>query len=320
MSFFITGTGSAHPKKRVTNQQLTEFLDTSDEWIFTRTGIKERRVLTEESLLDLACESAQAALEDSGVKPEEIDLVIVATLQGDYISPSMSCLLSKRLGIQCSRQLDINMACSGFLFALDTADSYFASGKANKALVVSAEAMSRIVDWSDRSTCVLFGDGAGSVVLEKGDGFEVADFTVNGSYEHLSVPGASGNNPFSLVNREDLYLKMDGHEIYIFAVSMIVKEINALLKKTGMTADQPDFYLLHQANSRIIDSARKKLKQPEEKFPHNLERYGNTSSASIPMLLDELNRDGRLKKGAKLLMCSFGAGLTTGTCVLKWNK
>ena len=320
MSFNITGTGSSHPKRLVTNNDLAAFLDTSDEWIYTRTGIKERRVLSDESLLDLAYDSATAALEDAGVKAEELDLIIVATLQGDYITPSMSCLLSKRLGAVCSRQLDINMACSGFIFALDTADAYFASGKVKKALIVCAEAMSRLTDWQDRSTCVLFGDGAGAVVLEAGDGYASASLTVDGAYENLYVPIAEGNSPFSLNTGKKAYLKMDGQEIYIFAVSAVVREIKAVLEKAGMDADEPDYYILHQANTRIIDSARKKLGQPPEKFPQNLDRYGNTSSATIPMLLDELNRAGKLKKGAKLILCSFGAGLTTGTCALEWKK
>lgn len=320
MSFNILGTGSCHPKKCITNNDLATFMDTNDEWIYTRTGIKERRILTDESLLDISVEASLAALSDAGVNSEEIDLIIFSTLQGDYISPSMCCLLSKRLGIPCGRMLDINMGCSGFIYALDTADSYFKAGKTKKALIVCAEAMSRVSDWTDRSTCVLFGDGVGAVVLEKGDGLKDISLVVDGEYEHLYVPIASGNSPFSVQTEQKPFLKMDGQEIYIFAVSTIVKEINIMLDKIGMTADEPDFYILHQANTRIIDSARKKLKQPVEKFPHNLEKYGNTSSATIPMMLDEMNRDGILKKGDKLILCSFGAGLTTGTCAIEWNK
>jgi len=320
MSFNIIGTGSGHPKKCVTNDDLATFLDTSDEWIYTRTGIKERRVLSDDSLLDLAVEASKAALSDAGVKPEELDLIIVSTLQGDYISPSMCCLLSKQLGAVCNRQLDINMGCSGFIFALDTADAYFKADKAKKALIVCTESMSRIVDWNDRSSCVLFGDGAGAVVLENGNGLKDIALTVDGAYEHLYVPISSGNSPFAVQSEEKAFLKMNGQEIYIFAVSSVVKEINVMLEKLGMTADEPDFYILHQANTRIIDSARKKLKQPAEKFPQNLEKYGNTSSATIPMLLDELNREGKLKKGNKLILCSFGAGLTTATCAIEWNK
>lgn len=320
MSFTIIGTGSCHPKKCVTNEDLATFLDTNDEWIYTRTGMKERRILTDESLLDLAEEASAAALSNANIKAEEIDLVIFSSLQGDYVSPSMCCLLSKRLGITCGRMLDINMGCSGFIYALDTVDSYFKAGKTQKALVVCSEGMSRVTDWTDRSTCVLFGDGAGAVVMEKGDGLKDISMTVDGAYEHLYIPIASGNSPFSEQTEQKAFLKMDGQEIYIFAVSSIVRDISSTLEKLGMTADEPDYYILHQANIRIIDSARKKLKQPVEKFPHNLEKYGNTSSATIPMLLDEMNRDGRLKKGSKLVFCSFGAGLTTGTCVIEWNK
>lgn len=320
MSFNIVGTGSCHPKKRVTNDDLAEFLDTSDEWIFSRTGIKERRLLTDETLLDISEEAANAALENAGVNAQELDLIIFTTLQGDYISPSMSCLLSKRIGAVCTRQLDMNMACPGFIFALDTADSYFRANKVDKALIVCAEAMSKVVDWKDRATCVLFGDGAGAVVLEKGDGFKDVGLTVNGSYEKLNIPISDGNSPFYEHSDEKPFLKMNGQDIYIFAVSSVVREIKAMLKKLGMTADDVDLFVLHQANKRIIQSARKKLKQPAEKFPENLEKYGNTSSASIPMLLDELNREGKLKKGDKLILCSFGAGLCTGTCAIEWNK
>ncbi|HAN21081.1 MAG: hypothetical protein A2Y15_05030 [Clostridiales bacterium GWF2_36_10] len=320
MNFNIIGTGSCVPKKCVTNNDLTTFLDTSDEWIFTRTGIKERRLLTDESLLDLAVEASQAALENAGVKAEEIDLIIFSTLQGDFISPSMCCLLSKRLGAVCGRQLDINMGCSGFIYALDTAEAYFNSGKAQKALIVCSESMSRLSDWTDRSSCVLFGDGAGAVVLEKGDGLKAIELTVDGGYENLYVPISTGNCPYSLHNDEKPFLKMNGQEIYIFAVSAVVREITSILEKIGLTADEPDYYILHQANNRIIDSARKKLKQPVEKFPINLDRLGNTSSATIPILLDELNRTGKLRKGSKLILCSFGAGLTTGACAIEWNK
>ena len=318
MSFKIIGTGSCHPKRCVTNDQLAAFLDTSDEWISTRTGIRERRVVTDETILDLACEASEAALQNAGVKAEELDFIIFTTLQGDFISPSMCCLLSKRLGAVCTRLLDMNMACPGFIYALDIADSHFKSGKAEKGLVVSAEAMSRIVDWNDRSTCVLFGDGAGAAVLEKGDGFKEAIFTVDGGYENINVPVWGGNSPFSAPAEQKAFLTMNGQEVYIFAVSSIVQQINAILEKNGMTADEPSFYILHQANIRIIESARKKLKQPQEKFPINLDRYGNTSSATIPMLLDELNGQGRLKKGDKLVLCGFGAGLVTGTCILEW--
>lgn len=320
MSFNIIGTGRALPKKCVTNDMLASFLDTSDEWIYTRTGIKERRILTDESLLDLAYECSLAALENAGVAAEELDLIIFSTLQGDYISPSLCCLLSKRLGAVCGRQLDINMGCSGFIYALDIADSYFRADKAQKVLVVCAEAMSRISDWTDRSTCVLFGDGAGAVVLEKGDGFKAINLTVDGAYEDLYVPIPQGNCPYSPHSDEEGFLKMNGQDIYIFAVSAVVREINAILEQEGITPDEPDYYILHQANTRIIDSARKKLKQPAEKFPVNLDRFGNTSSATIPIMLDELNRAGKLKNGGKLIFCSFGAGLTTGVCAIEWTK
>lgn len=214
--------------------------------------------------------------------------------------------------------LDLNMACCGFLYALDVADSYFRAGKATKALVISAEGMSRLLDWSDRSTCVLFGDGAGAAVLEPGDGLLDIRLTVSPGIEHISVGARGSVSPFE--NPRDSYaVRMNGQEIYIFAVSAITGEISKILASHGLSPDDVGHYVLHQANLRIIESARRKLKQAPEKVPHSIERYGNTSSASIPILLDELNRAGVFTDGETVVLCGFGAGLTTGTCLLRWH-
>ncbi len=320
MSFYISGTGSAIPRRRVTNDELATMVDTSDEWISTRTGIKERRVMTDETLLSLSAEAGRRALEDAGVLPEEIDLLICTTLQGDYISPSLCCTVAGELGItSCGSMFDMNMACCGFIYALDAADAYFRAGKAKKALVISAEAMSRLIDWTDRSTCVLFGDGAGAAVLEAGDGLEDIRLTVTPDIQKLFVDIRGDASPFEKMP-ERTAMTMNGQEIYIFAVSAIIAEINGILERAALSPDDIGHYVLHQANLRIIESARRKLRQPTEKMPTSIARYGNTSSASVPILLDELNRSGALKQGERIVMCAFGAGLTTGTCLIRWNK
>lgn len=320
MSFIITGTGSSLPEYAMTNDDFCGFLETSDEWIKTRTGISKRHILKSEKLTDIAVKAANLALENAGAAPSEIDLLICTTLQGDYISPSMSCLVAKKLGLTLSRVFDVNMGCSGFVFALDMAKAYFESGRAHKALIVSAESMSRLIDWRDRKTCVLFGDGAGAVVLEKGEGISEIELTVDGAEENLNIPGTFGNFPFEDRPRVESALYMNGKEIYKFAVSSIVRDIEGILYREGMTPDDIAFFLLHQANIRILESAREKLGQSPEKFPYNMDLCGNTSSASIPMLLDKIHREGRLKKGDKIVLSTFGAGLSSGACIIEWVK
>lgn len=320
MSFFIKGTGSALPVHTITNGDLAKLLDTSDEWISTRTGIRERRVITEETLTELAEEAARAAIEDSKTSPEEIDTVIVSTLRGDYLSPSMSCLIAKNLKIENPRTLDINMACPGFIYALDVADAYFKSGKSENILIVCAESMSRLVDWTDRSICVLFGDGAGAAVLKKGDSLKSIRLTSDGDLERINLPARSGFNLYKGVVKTDSYLYMNGKEIYKFAVASSIADINSVISMAGVTPDDISLYLLHQANLRIIESVRQKLEQPPEKFPSNIGNRGNTSSASIPILLDELNKSKKIKNGSLIVLSAFGAGLSTGACVFEWNK
>lgn len=315
--FRILGTGSALPKQVVTNEMLTKLFDTSDEWIKTHTGISERRILKDEGLTDLACEACRRALENAGCGASEIDTVIVSTIGGDYVSPSMSCFISARLGISPAHMLDSNMACPGFTWALETADTYFRSGKTKKALVVAAEAMSRFADWTDRSNAVLFGDGAGAVVLGEGGALLGARLSFRPS-EHITVWKPHGNCPFSEREEKPAFYQ-NGQEVYKFAVSTIAGEIAALLDEKGFSPEDVSLYLLHQANIRILESARTKLKMPPEKFPHNIERVGNTSSASTAILLDEVNRAGMLKNGDKFVICCFGAGLVTGTLLLEWN-
>ena len=314
----ILGTGSALPKLTVTNDQLAQFLDTNDEWISTRTGIQQRHVLSDETLQSLAERAAQNAMENAGVKPEEIGYVLVSTVLAETLSPALACDIQSALGLKCMG-VDLNGGCTGFVAALGVAEGLLATGQAEKILVISAEALSRFADWTDRSTCVLFGDAAGAVVVGKGDGFKRVRFGSEPRREVLYADTAPGNSPFAIDPRPACYLKMNGQEVYKFAVSHSLRDIRQMLEDCGLAPEDVDFYLLHQANMRILESVRARLKVDEEHFPHNIERTGNTSSATIPVLLDELNRAGKLKKGMKLILNAFGAGLCTATALVEWT-
>lgn len=318
MGLRIIGTGRGLPRHVVTNQMLAGLVDTSDEWITTRTGIKSRYVCTDETLTDLSAEAAKNALAKAGTDISDIDLVLCSTIGGDYVTPSLSCAVSERLGASCPA-FDINAACSGFLYALETADTFLSAGKAKKILVVCAEQMSRHADWTDRKTCVLFGDGAGACVVMGGDALRYIHLTASGNDKILHLLSGTGNSPFIKEKREYGYLHMDGQEVFKFAVGMAEKELSRALDKLGLGADQIDYFLIHQANKRIIDAIRTRTGQPEHKFPVNIDRYGNMSSATIPVLLDECLEAGRIKTGDVLFLTAFGAGLTTGTCVMVWE-
>lgn len=315
----ILGTGSALPAYTLTNDRLTEFLDTSDEWIRTRTGIQTRQVLTDETLLELGTKAAELALESAGLEAGDVDYILCSTVQGDTVTPSLACGLQKQIGAECPA-VDINGACAGFIYALDLADAYLKADKAERMLIVCAEGMSRLVDWTDRSTCVLFGDGAGAVVVDGGEGLFRAHLTSDGNAVPLNLYPNPGNSPFAVDPKPMTSLYMDGPEIYRFAVSHSTADLKAVVEAAGLALDEIDHYLLHQANKRIVDAVRARLKQPEEKFPANVYRRGNCSSASIPILLDEINRAGELHRGDLLALSAFGAGLTTGACVLSWTR
>ena len=317
MSFRIIGTGSALPACRITNDDLSRLVDTNDEWITTRTGIRERPILTTESVTEIAVAAARNALENSGISPADLDYIICPTLGGDYMTPSLACVVQMELQANCPA-VDVNGACSGFLYALDVADGVFARGKARYVLVLAAERLSRILDWSDRSTCVLFGDAAAAVVLEAGDALHYLEVTARGNL-CLASPFAPGSCPYTEPDTRKPGLLMKNREVYTFAVSTICTSLKKAAEETGIPMEETDYFFLHQANLRIIETARKKLGLPEEKFPVNIQKYGNTSSASIPLLLDEWNRAGKLKKGQHLVLCAFGAGLTTGLAALDWD-
>ena len=320
MSLRISGTGSCLPEKILTNDDLATFLDTNDEWIRTRTGIRERHVLTTESVTDIASKAGQNALDNANIRADELDYILCATLGGDYVTPSLACMVQERLGAHCPA-LDVNGACSGFLYGLDVAAGFFCRKRAKKILLIAADGLSRIADWTDRATCVLFGDGAGAVILEEGDHLLHLNVTAEGAADPLYMPFQSGNFPLTASNRkenQETFLRMDGATVFKFAVNSIIKEFEIALQKTGMTADQINYVLLHQANMRIIEAARKKLGVPEDRFLTNIDRVGNMSAATIPVLLDACNREGCFKTNDILFMSGFGAGLTTGTVLLRW--
>lgn len=313
MTTRIIGTGSCLPTNIITNDQLSRQVDTSDEWISSRTGIRNRHVAEEETGAGMASEAARRALKNAGVSADEIELIIVATCTADMQFPSTACMVQKDIGAKHAVAFDLSAACSGFLFALNTAHAYFTAGIYKKALIIGTEVLSKLVDWTDRSTCVLFGDGAGAAVVE------ASDIGLEGFVQHADggkgeVLACAGTNR----TEGPAYIQMNGQEVFKFAVKKVPECIQEVLEMTGTEKEDIRWYLLHQANSRIIQSAAKRLKEPEEKFPMNMDQYGNTSAASIPILLDEMNRSGMLKKGDRLMMSGFGAGLTWGAAQIVW--
>lgn len=319
MSFSILGTGMAVPDYVLTNEEISTMVETTDEWITSRTGIKERRVCKDETITDLCVLAAKRALEDANTDPKELDLIICATLRGEFITPSEACVIQKHIGANCPA-FDVNGACSGFVYALDVADSYFASKKVKKVLVIGFDNLSNITDWEDRSTCVLFGDGGGAVVLGEGDDLLSINLTAKGNTDVLYAPRGENTSPFYTHESLKPTIYMNGPEVYRFAVVAMVKGIRKAIKDAGLTTDDIDHVIPHQANLRIIDAAAEKLKISREKYICNIEKYGNTSAGCMPIVLDEANKSGKLKKGDIIALCAFGGGLTTGSCVIRWNK
>jgi len=315
----IIGTGSALPKKEVSNDMLSGILDTNDEWITTRTGIQTRRLLSDETLLDLALAAARSAIASSKLQPSDIDYLICSNVASTYVTPSMSSILLGPLGFECPC-IDLNGACAGFIYGLDIADALLQTNRAKNVMIVCAEEPSRFVNWHDRSTTVLFGDGAGAVVLTKGNNLLARRVTADSHTDVLYYKRSLETTPFDRVEEKTTPLVMQGREVFKLAVTASTKDVDTLLKETGLKPDEISLFLLHQANLRIIDSIRQHLEQPKEKFPTNLQRYGNTSSASIPILMDELSREGRIPDGSNILLSAFGGGFVTGAAIIKWNK
>ncbi len=314
MSFNIIGTGSSLPEYVLTNEKLSEMVETSDEWITSRTGIKERHICTNETMTDLVTEASKRALEAAGLSPTSLDYIIVSTVEGDYKTPSLSCLLQAALGAKCPA-LDINAACSGFIYGLDLADSMFKSGKAEHILFVCAEEMTRHTDWTDRASCVLFGDGAAACVLKNGDGMLACKLTSSGNADVLKIGISSGTSPFAKKAFDTSLFYMNGQEVFKFAVNAMVNDIKDVLKDAGLTIDEVDMVVPHQANIRIIETAKQKL--GTEKIACQIQDIGNMSSVTIPLVLDNLMRDGSIKKGDTVVFAAFGGGLTSGACVVK---
>jgi len=317
----ITGLGCKVPDRVMTNDDLAEVVETSDEWITSRTGIRERRFATDaEAMSDLALPAARAALEQAGIRPQDIDLIIVATVTPDMDFPATATIVADQLGASDAAAYDLSAGCTGFMYALAQGHASVAAGLAKKALVIGGDILSRILDRSDRSTLVLFGDGAGAVVLEQVDeaGFLGFELGADGSGgPDLNYPGSGSRIP---TNGERRFLQMNGREVYKFATRVLVSSAEELLDTCGYTVGDVDVYVPHQANIRIIDHAVSKLGFPEEKVVVNVDRFGNTSSGSIPLALADAARDGRLEPGRLVLMTGMGAGLTWGSALIRWTQ
>ena len=325
MGVAIRGTGSALPEKILTNFDLEKMVDTTDEWIRQRTGMSERHIAEKETVPSLAAAACKKALENAGKNAEDVELIIVATCTTEMLLPCAACRVQKMLGAKDAIAFDLNAACGGFLFALNTAHHYIVSGACKNALIVGAEVLSEIIDWTDRGTCVLFGDGAGAVYVEETApddssgiiGMSQGSSGMNGQMLYCRGRKVKGCTEPD-IDSDDLLVHMSGGDVFKFAVRQVPLCIKKALDKAGTDTEEIDLFILHQANRRIIESIAKTLKTDIGKFPMNIERTGNTSSASIPILLDELNRTGKMKKGQKVVLSGFGAGMTYGACAMVW--
>ena len=318
----IKGTGSCLPEKVLDNFEISQLVDTNDEWIQSRTGIASRHIVGEETAVSMAAEAAKKALEDAKVTAEEIDLLIVSSVSSEQLLPCTACSVQKEIGAVNAAAFDLNAACSGFIVAYQMAAGQIKAGLSKKALLIGVECLSNIVNWQDRGTCILFGDGAGAAVIS------VDEENDEGSIEIPSVLHSDGSrgevltckNPTGAREDGSLagYVAMDGREIYKFAVRQVPIVVNEILEKAQKSVSEIDLFVLHQANKRIVEAIAKRLKQPIEKFPMDMMQNGNMSSASIPVLLDELKKAGKLQPGMKIVVAGFGAGLTWGGMYLEW--
>ena len=321
----IMGTGSYVPERILTNNDLAKIVDTNDEWITTRTGIRERRIAADdEATSDLAFKAAEKAIIDAGIDKNEIELIIVATMTQDHLTPSTAALVQDKLGIKAAA-FDVSAACTGFIYGFTAGYSFIKAGIYKKVLVIGAETMSRVTDWEDRGTCILFGDGAGAVVLGEVEtgGFLASHLAADGSGAcELIVPAGGSRKAATAetIENREVYLKMNGREIFKFAVKAFPESVENVLTQQNLIADDIDIFIPHQANVRIIESIAKRFKQPLDKFFVNLHKYGNTSGASIPIALDEASKEGRFKKGDKIVATGFGGGLTYGSILFEWSK
>jgi 3-oxoacyl-[acyl-carrier-protein] synthase-3 len=313
----ILGTGSALPSLTVTNEMLSEFLDTNHEWIYTRTGIAQRRIISNESLIDLAVSASEKALANANLEAKDLDFILCSNIVNNYVTPGLGCIVQGKLGAHCPC-IDLNSACSGFIYALDVADTYLSTGKVKNILIICADELSKIVDWNVRDTSILFGDGAGALVVTQGEKLKSMRLSTTSVVEPLYYQRKLEYNPY---NKQEEYkpLVMNGKDVYKMAVNSSIQDINIVMQEAHVTQKEISYYLLHQANVRILETIREYLGEKEEKFPKNIHKYGNTSSASIPILLDEMNKEGHLKNGDLLVMSAFGAGFSSGACVVEWG-
>lgn len=322
----ITGTGSSTPERVLTNAELEKMVDTTDEWITARTGIKERRIADKETAAsDLCLEATKKAMAEAKIKPEELDLILIGTVTPDYLLPSTACILQDRLGAKNAAVMDIVAACSGFLYGLSVAQAFINSGKYKTILVIGVEVLSKITNWNDRNTCVLFGDGAGAAIVqrtqENNKGILATYLCGDGSLANLlHIPVGGTRTPLTKENidKGDQYIKMEGSEVFKSAVRSMGDAALKALKEANISSEQIDLLIPHQANIRIIEATAKRLKLPMEKVFVNIDKYGNTSSASIPIALDEARKSGRIQPGDITLLVAFGAGFTWGSAVIRW--
>lgn len=317
MSFHIIGTGSYLPEHVVTNDDLSQFLDTSDEWITQRVGVRQRHISTGETAADMGCIAAERALQSCRLTGKDIDLILCATCSSDSASPATAALIQAHIG-SSGPAFDINSACSGFLFALETAAGFFERKTVRRVLVLGCERISRLIDWSDRSTAVIFGDGAGAVVLESGNGFLSSKLQTTGGNDVIDIPAHHGSSPFFRRELPPPFISMKGQETFKFAVGAMNRDILDVLESAHLTTEQIRWFIPHQANLRIIQFSSKKLHVPMERFAVNIDQCGNTSSASIPIVLDEYNRAGLLQTGDRIVLSAFGGGLSSAACVIQW--
>ena len=327
MTGVIAGTGSYVPSYVMDNNKLSEFVDTSDEWIKERTGVARRHIVADETTSFMAAEAAKKAVEDADLTPDQIDLILVSTISSDVILPCTACEVQRILGAVNATCFDLNAACTGFVLAYNTANAYIQSGVYKNALVIGSESLSNLTNWKDRGTCILFGDGAGAVVLtaEEKASYVPATHSEGAKGEALTLKSRHDSNgitkeiePNRMMDAE-YFMQMDGQAVFKFAVKKVPEAILEVLDKNNIKKEDIDCYLLHQANRRIVEAVAKRMGEPIEKFPMNLQEYGNTSSASIPILLDELSREGKLKSGKHILLAGFGAGLTWGASIMDWK-
>lgn len=343
MTATICGTGSYIPSYTMDNHDIARLVETSDEWIRERTGVVRRHIVREETTVSMAAEAARRALEDADIDQGEIDLILVSTISSNVIIPCAACEVQKELGAVNATCFDLSAACTGFILGYNTAAAYLTSGVYRTALVIGSESLSNLTNWKDRGTCILFGDGAGAAVLradaaeenrvqyekkmEKknylpvthSDGVKGAALTCKSRHDFNGLDGGACRTSPGDMTDDAHYMQMDGQAVFKFAVKRVPEVIGEVLSLNGVRPEEIRYYILHQANKRIVEAVAKHMGEPMEKFPMNLQEYGNTSSASIPILLDEMNRDGRLKPGQKLVLAGFGAGLTWGAAIVEWQ-